>query len=335
LTLTELRTYVRDLTGVYATDLISDTILTRWVNEAYYELHRSEAWSWTPTTLSSGSDTPSFDAQFHQILAYRVAAKVLGTQADDTQRYELYVREYDLLIASMRQYYFPRNAVGATNTFSSMIQAVRDLSGVNSDAINTNLVKQWINEAYTILCNRRDWDWLESSQTFTNVDNIGPFVLTNGCRRVLSCRLIDVNGDIEEVFERPDTDNMRGNRNFSYYDVDFDGSILLSPADRFDGSETYIMTVRYTQGTPLLSSNSDTVPLDAQFVSIVTYSAAVQALMFVGQADNPRVKAYSDIVAALYEALVNQYELSHDATSFQLGAEGREIQQYPYWLRRS
>jgi hypothetical protein len=334
LTLTELRTYVRDLTGVYATDLISDTILTRWVNEAYYELHRSEAWSWTPTTLSSGSDTPSFDSQFHQILAYRVAAKVLGTQADDTQRYELYVREYDLLLTSMREYYFPRNAVGATVTFSSMIQAVRDLSGVNSNAINTNLIKQWINEAYTVLCNRRDWEWLEATQTFVNVDDTGPYLLTDGCRRVLSCRLLDANGDIEEVFDRPDTNNVRSNRNFAYYDVDVDGNILLSPAERFDGSETYIMTVRYTKATPILVNNSDMVDVNQQFASIVTYSAAVQALMFVGQADNPRVKAYSDIVAALYEALVSQYELSHDTTSFQLGAEGREIQQYPYWLRR-
>ena len=334
MTLTELRTYVRDLTGVYATDLISDTFLTRWINEAYYELHRAERWSWSPTTLSSGSDTPSFDSQFHQILAYRVAAKVLGSQADDTQRLELYVREYEILLAAMRQYYFPKNAVGAVSSFANLVQAARDLSGVHSDAVGQNMFEQWVNEAYMLLSLRRDWDWMESTHVVTDVEDTGPFSLPDGCRRVISCRITDQYGAVEEVFERPDLTNVQSNKNLAYYDVTSDGSLLLGPADRFDGSEPYILIVRYTRAHVALSDPSDTPEFDAAYASILSYSAAVQALLYVGRKDDPRIEAFNNAVGSLFDAMVNQYELSHDMTSFQLGAEGREIQQYPYWLRR-
>ena len=37
-TLSTLRTYTRDLTGIYTTDIISDDLLGRWINEAYFEV---------------------------------------------------------------------------------------------------------------------------------------------------------------------------------------------------------------------------------------------------------------------------------------------------------
>lgn len=46
MTLAELRTYVRDLTGVYSTDLLPDTLLNRWLQESYSELNRAQDWPW-------------------------------------------------------------------------------------------------------------------------------------------------------------------------------------------------------------------------------------------------------------------------------------------------
>ena len=44
--LTTLRSYVRDLTGVYSTDLLSDALLDRWIQESYTEVNRADDWPW-------------------------------------------------------------------------------------------------------------------------------------------------------------------------------------------------------------------------------------------------------------------------------------------------
>lgn len=54
MTLAELRAYVRDLTGVYSTDLLPDTLLDRWLKESYSELNRAEDWPWL-TSIASGT----------------------------------------------------------------------------------------------------------------------------------------------------------------------------------------------------------------------------------------------------------------------------------------
>ena len=61
MTLAELRTYVRDLTGVYSTDLLPDTLLDRWLQESYSELNRADDWPWLlamqATVLPIGTTT--------------------------------------------------------------------------------------------------------------------------------------------------------------------------------------------------------------------------------------------------------------------------------------
>lgn len=52
MTLAELRTYVRDLTGIYSTDLLADTLLNRWLQESYTELNREQDWPWVVFTTS-------------------------------------------------------------------------------------------------------------------------------------------------------------------------------------------------------------------------------------------------------------------------------------------
>lgn len=186
MTLAELRTYVRDLTGVYSTDLLPDALLDRWLGEAYSELNRSDDWPWmleiASGTLNAGQTTitlatsagrvkelavtypnsvveqivtrkglvqtvdgddgffydlnssgnivfsKAFDdtmtykvvyiktapalqtsgkaseipAEYEGALAYRTAAKVLRTQADDTDRPEYYLQEYAAMLEDLR-----------------------------------------------------------------------------------------------------------------------------------------------------------------------------------------------------------------------------------------
>ena len=186
MTLVELRQYVRDLTGVYSTDLLSDALLDRWLKEAYSELNRADDWPWLTSivtgTLAAGSTTitltdssgrikefavtypnslllqipsrqsliqtvmgddqfsyetnssgnivvskafdenvtyrvnfiknaptisPTGDAtnipsEYAGILAYRTAAKVLRSQADDTDRADFYLQEYASMLEDLR-----------------------------------------------------------------------------------------------------------------------------------------------------------------------------------------------------------------------------------------
>ena len=125
-----LKQYTKDLTGVYSTDVVSDTLLTRWLNEAYFEVERKATWPWVAVELSLGSDTPSFDAQFHSILSYRAAVKVLNFVSDDTNRSETYAGEFALLLGDMQRYYLSGESTGSYATAGSLVRLVRDLTGV-------------------------------------------------------------------------------------------------------------------------------------------------------------------------------------------------------------
>ena len=330
--LSALRTYVRDLTGVYATDLVSDTLLDRWINEALFELYRTNKWSWSAITLVNSTDTPTFDAQFHSILAYRTAVKVLATQSDDTKRGEAYAAEYAGLVASMVQFYFPKVATAAVGNRGQLRQQVRDLSGAHTDDISDAMLNLWLDEAYNSVARQRNWDWLESTQEF-EVTGVGPYSLTNGSRRVLSVQLVDSRGVVEEVFERPDTVNVNSNRRIAYYDVTTAGSLTLSPEQRFDNTEELTLRVRYTRALTNFANDSSVPAFAAQFYPMLAYIVAVKALQFIGGDENKAAMCQAS-AAEMFDGMVFFYELSHDDTAFQLGAEGRELQQYPYWFRR-
>jgi len=182
MTLAELKTYVRDLTGVYSTDLLPDTLLERWLAESYSEFNQSEDWPWlvnivsgtlaagqttitlatsagrvkeltvtypnsvleqvvprkgliqtvdgddgyfydlnssgniviskafddnvtykvnyikTSPTLQGSGKASEIPAEYEGILSYRTAAKVLRSQADDTDRATFYLQEYSSMM---------------------------------------------------------------------------------------------------------------------------------------------------------------------------------------------------------------------------------------------
>lgn len=189
----ELTIHVRDLTGIYSTDVVSDTLIHIWLNESYNEVARERDWDWleltfdgvlpaavsgthtitlphgtrrvlsaylvgdngyveemvqmpeldsiepqdddvyydvnfsgvvtirpeqtdlpqtakirysrTSVNLTSGTDEPVFDIQFHVALAYRAAVKVLAFVSDDTSRPEFYLAEYQNLLLGMYDLY--------------------------------------------------------------------------------------------------------------------------------------------------------------------------------------------------------------------------------------
>lgn len=59
----------------------------------------------TVESLSGDSDTPVFDEQFHPMLAYRAASRMLAEEGDDSGRAEFYQQEANTFFARMQQFY--------------------------------------------------------------------------------------------------------------------------------------------------------------------------------------------------------------------------------------
>lgn len=159
LNLSELRTYVRDLTGIYSTDILSDTILTRWINEAYREITRSQNWPWASSVvdLVNGLDAPVFAGEYHAILAYRVADKALGFEADDTERAKRYKEEADFIYTQMVLKYLQGQAHSTSGNMASLIRNVRDYLNMYEDAISDDLIESRIMDVYNELYEGHVW----------------------------------------------------------------------------------------------------------------------------------------------------------------------------------
>jgi hypothetical protein len=59
----------------------------------------------TVTPLTRDGDTPVFDDQFHPMLAYRAASRMLAEEGDDSGRAEFYQQEANVFFARMQQFY--------------------------------------------------------------------------------------------------------------------------------------------------------------------------------------------------------------------------------------
>jgi len=159
-TLSTLRTYTRDLTGIYTTDIISDDLLGRWINEAYFEVGRMHKWSWAGVVTDLGnSSSPAFPAQFHQVLAYRAAVKVLQFESDDTKRSEFFMNEYNVLVSDMYKYDLQANAYAVTNTMSGLIGNVRTWLEDYSDRISDSVINNKIMDVYDELYEGATWSF--------------------------------------------------------------------------------------------------------------------------------------------------------------------------------
>jgi hypothetical protein len=159
-TLSTLRTYTRDLTGIYTTDIISDDLLGAWINEAYFEIARMHKWSWAVSVNRlSNSQTPVFPEQFHQVLAYRAAVTVLRFESDDTKRSEFFMNEYSTLVADMYKDDLQKNAYAVTNTMAGLISNVRTWLDDYSDRISDELIEERIMDVYDELYEGATWSF--------------------------------------------------------------------------------------------------------------------------------------------------------------------------------
>jgi hypothetical protein len=62
--------------------------------------------------LSSDSSQPIFDSQFHPMLSYRAASRMLAEEGDDSGRAEFYQNEANVFFARMQQFYLRSGDAG-------------------------------------------------------------------------------------------------------------------------------------------------------------------------------------------------------------------------------
>ncbi len=156
-----LRTYVRSLTGVFSTDLLPDTTITAWINEVYFDVARQQEWPWLPVTeLVLSADTPAFSDEYRPLLAYRVASKVLISQADQTNRSEQYLSEYASLLNAMYQDDLQADAAGSLYTEAGVQRYVRDLLNIYDDTLTSPVISATVSETYSDLYQSKTWTTL-------------------------------------------------------------------------------------------------------------------------------------------------------------------------------
>lgn len=95
--LSQLRQYVRDLTGIYSTDLLSDSLINRWLGETYSEVNRAAEWPWIVKTktgsLSIGATTVALTSKYPRVrevtvkypndVLYQVPSRLASIQTVD------------------------------------------------------------------------------------------------------------------------------------------------------------------------------------------------------------------------------------------------------------
>jgi hypothetical protein len=322
-TLNELRIYVRDLTGIHSTDLVSTDLLTRWINESYNELARAQKWPWVSsmTELSAESHTPVFDAQFHSLLAYRVASKVLGIQADDTSRAELYGQEYTTLYEAMVQFYFAAAAVSSASTRAQLRRFVRDLTSVNSERVTDATIDGFLNEAYIELAQAKDWEWLEGTDEVTLAAGQSNFTVSSA-RRILELFVIR-HGEASAVRSVPHLLDVSERSSTLRYDINSAGTVTLAPTP----TTSIDLRYRFITRTVALADDSDIPVFGSAFHKILGYRAALSVAGLMGAPD-----AFAGFLQSqyrsLFEAMVSNYQLEHSNEPLQMGGASSTV-----WLR--
>lgn len=332
----ELDGYTRDLTGIYATDVVTTNLMRRFINEGYKEVARRQGWPWltsgTVADLTLTTDTPVFEAQYHALLSYRAAVKVLAFVNDDTNRIEFYANEFESMVKDLETDYLSGLATGSFTTLTHLTRLVRDVTGVYDNALMSDaMIKLYINQAYNEIARLRDWDWLEntvsvSMPAFTSGKHT--INLSNGSRRVIEAYIVDPdNNSVEPMINTPSLISIKDDENLPRYDVTADGVFTFVP----EQDSTYLVKVRYIQSWASLG-DSDSPLFSTAFSMILVYRAAINVMAQIAPED-ARLGVYSEEYASLLDGMVKHYELDHDSRTLQFNSEGINTKGYFPWFR--
>jgi len=188
--------YIRQLTGVFSRDIISDELLLFWVNEAYFELSRLYEWPWLPISPLAANEAPKFDADFATILAYRVAPRVLELEADDSPRGAAYAKEYERMLENMYKALLRTQDITTPASMADLVLHVRTLLDEYSTRLDTSIIQTTITNTHDELVIQEDWVF--PGTTFPRMGWDDARILAYGAAARLA-PMVDKSGDFTNV----------------------------------------------------------------------------------------------------------------------------------------
>ena len=165
-----LMDYVRQLTGVFSKDIVTDELLLFWMNEAYVELSRAYEWPWLPIVPLSLTNRPGFDQDFFTILCYRVASRVLTLEADDSNRSAAYNGEYEAMLANMYKHYLRAQDAGNPTDMAGLILFIRTLLDEYSQTLDDAFIQNKILNTHEELAASESWVFPSSTFPYMGWD---------------------------------------------------------------------------------------------------------------------------------------------------------------------
>ena len=350
---------VRDITSIQSVDSLPEALLGQFVNDSLAEIYRRQGagWPWAFTTLSSAGDSPTFDPQFHQALAYRTATKVLKYIADDTPRGDYFMQEYQLLIADMEKFYLSANAnpnVLGKLGISSLRSIVRNLTDIyDKQTLSDGMLDEIINVANTEFSNLRDWNTFNGVTIYDLADSPwstssypttypGHSILSQanvsldyqGLNAVKAVHIVDVNDVYKQAIKVDSVANIDINDADVFYSINTGANgnmyITIAPEQREDSSVKvtfYKPSGRIYTFTVGMATISETFDIPSQFQMILPYRAAQYALQQL-MPDDARIASFERMFATMLDAYITYDQLDHDTRSFSIGDRGRNENRY-------
>ena len=194
-TVAQLRDFVRELTGIFSTDLVSNATIESWINEAYFDLLAQQVWPFAPSTVEAlvATDYPPFVGTSHRLLAYKAAAMLLETQADDTPRIQEYKDVYTVMVAALYQNTLNAASTGDVDTQAKMIRLVRELIDIFDNSVTDTFISRKLDDEYNQLFD--SYTWTQDRSTFRAT------LLANAYGRILS---YGVASRLAATYEKPE-----------------------------------------------------------------------------------------------------------------------------------
>lgn len=316
--------FVRQLINVYD-GTVSNTYIENKLKDEYKLLADAFTWSWT-----YGTGNLTAIAEYAKILAYSAAAKLSAELGAPEQLTKAYMLEYADILERMKRTTLYTLQTVAPSTLAQLRVYTRSLMGNYSKDIPDVLINTWLNEAYTLLQNQRDWKWLQVETSVSVTAGSSVINLPAGSTgKIMGIYVVNENGlSIDPVTQRPTLHDVDENTDKYFFSTTSAGVITIAPAP----TENITVKIRYVKNGDLMSTDASTTLLDTQFVNILAYRAAIKGYLFSPDANKKILEIYVQQERDMFDAIISYYNLDHNTDTFQLGIRGVEERKYiPYF----
>lgn len=292
------------------------------INSSKNELLGKYSWSFAGTSYSDF-------APYSDIFAYAAAGRLASRFGlADNVKVELIADYTSKEEALVREKLTNSSGLTSPSTLGNMISQVRAMLRDFSTEIPSNLITNWINTEYQLLCRDHDWPFLTQNTTTTLSAGSNTINLTASglAFEVLNVYASKMNGndvtDSQIVSPVPHVLDVEVNESRYRYDVN-NGVITIAPTP----TESTIFRIRWKGNPGALLNSSDQPVFETYFASYLVYRAA-----YLGSAWSDNAKKLADMFIGEAERIktlmYKHYMTDHSTEPFSIGENSLETRKY-------